>query len=171
MKRIMVIGCCGAGKTTLSRNLGKILSLGVTHLDQHYWKAEWTETPADIWAEQVKNLAAHDSWILDGNYSGTMDIRLQRADTVIFLDYATPVCLWRIMKRVWKYRGRERPDMPPGCRERFDWNFFHYVATFNLLRRKRLLSKLATLPSHIAVYQLSNDKEVRHFLRTTVANI
>ena len=164
MKRVMIIGCCGSGKSTLSRNLKDKLGLPMFHLDQYYWKENWTETPKEEWTEIVKELAEKESWIIDGNYGGTMDFRMERADTIIYLDYSTIRCLWRVTKRVIKYHGKVRLDMPAGCKERFDWDFFHYVATYNLIRGKSIRRKIEHYQNTKTVIILKSDKEVNQFL-------
>src|SRR5918992_2213979 len=104
MKRILVIGSGGAGKSTVARRLGQLLDLEVNHLDKFYWKPGWVESPRDEWLETVIELINRDSWIIDGNYSGTLELRLQKADTVVFLDMPRRLCLWRIVKRNLQYR-------------------------------------------------------------------
>lgn len=160
----MVLGCCGAGKSTFSKALHAATGLELIHLDQHYWKPEWQEPEDEAWRATVKELAARPSWIIDGNYGGTVDIRIERADTIIYLDYPTWKCLWRVTKRVWKHWGRERPDMPAGCRERFDPEFMHYVATFNIRKRGPLLRKLEAVKGEKRVEVLSRDGEAARFL-------
>ena len=98
MKRIMVLGCCGAGKSTLSKKLAARLDIPLFHLDQYYWKPNWVESEKVAWGKVVQGLATKETWLIDGNYSGTIDIRLQRADTVIYLDYPTIVCMCRVLK-------------------------------------------------------------------------
>lgn len=164
MERIMIIGCCGAGKSTFARKLAQITQLRLVHLDQQFWKPNWEETGKAEWKAIVTNLAAGQKWIIDGNYGGTIDIRIQRADTIIFLDYPTFKCLWRITKRIWKYNGRERPDMPQGCKERFNLEFYHYVATFNLTRRKKLMEKLNRVSANKKIVIFRNDIESDRFL-------
>ncbi|MEL7246828.1 MAG: hypothetical protein AAFO03_00360 [Bacteroidota bacterium] len=164
MQRVMIIGCCGAGKSTVARRLHDLTGLPLQHLDQHYWLPNWQEPNKASWQAKVQALSDQPQWIIDGNYGGTLDIRLQRADTVIYLDYATPKCLWRITKRIWRYHGQVRPDMPAGCRERFNLNFYHYVATYNLLRRRALLERLASLDARKHVLRLRNDRAVERFL-------
>lgn len=164
MQRVMVIGCCGAGKSTFSKSLHELTGLEVIHLDQHYWKANWVETEPEIWQVKATELANRESWIIDGNYNGTMDIRIDHADTIIYLDYPTWRCLYRVIKRIWTYHGEVRPDMPPGCRERFDLKFLHYVATFNLIRRKSLIVKVERLSADKQVVMLNNDRQVQQYL-------
>ena len=164
VKRIMIIGCCGAGKSTLAKKLHQLTQLPVFHLDQYYWKPDWVESTTSEWGPKVEELATQEAWIIDGNYSGTIDSRLKRADTIIYLDYSTINCLWRITKRIFKYHGETRPDMTEGCVERFDLEFYHYVAVYNLTRRKQLLEKLSTLPTEKSIFILKNDSEVEQFL-------
>jgi len=161
----MVIGCCGSGKSTFSKKLASHTSLPIFHLDQYYWKPNWTETESSEWKTIVEDLATKPSWIIDGNYGGTMDIRFREADTIIYLDRSTPVCLWRVVKRIIKYHGQVRPDMPPGCKERFDWDFLHYVAIYNLKRKKDVLKKMAALDPSKELLVFKSDKETEAYLR------
>lgn len=164
MQRIMIIGSCGSGKSTISHQIQKATGLPLYHLDQYYWKPNWTETPKEEWEQIVTNLAAKDRWIIDGNYGGTMDVRFERADTIVYMDMSTVKCLWRVMGRIYKYHGKVRPDMPEGCAERFDLDFLHYVATYNLVRRKGLLKKLETLKKKKKIISLKNDNDIQAFL-------
>ncbi|OAV43602.1 hypothetical protein [Lewinella sp. 4G2] len=164
MQRVLIIGCCGAGKSTFARKLADATGLPLIHLDQAYWQPDWTEPPKAEWEAKVTELVARDAWIMDGNYAGSLSLRLPRADTVIYLDYPTAKCLWRVVKRVTKYHGQQRPDMPPGCHERFDWEFFHYVATFNLTRRRLIHEHLASLGPGQRVFRFTRDGEGDEFL-------
>lgn len=166
MQRIMILGCCGAGKSTFSKKLHDILGLELIHLDQYYWKPNWTETPKTEWESIVSDLAAKPSWIIDGNYGGTIDIRIQKADTIIYLDYPTTKCLYRVCSRIFKHYGQTRPDMSEGCPERFDLDFLHYVASFNFVKRKGILSKMQKVNKHKNCLVLQNDKEADEFLET-----
>lgn len=164
MQRVLIIGCCGAGKSTLARRLGERTATEVIHLDQHYWNAGWRTSAETVWRERVARLVARPSWIMDGNYQGTFDLRLPCADTVVFLDYPTHRCLWRVLKRIFRFRGRNRPDMAAGCPERLDWDFLHYVATFNLTRRPRLLRSMKNLRKGQKLVVLKNDRAVTNWL-------
>ena len=164
MKRIMVLGCCGAGKSTLSKKLAARLDIPLFHLDQYYWKPNWVESEKVAWGKVVQGLATKETWLIDGNYSGTIDIRLQRADTVIYLDYPTIVCMCRVLKRIKNNWKRVRPDMPAGCPERLDAEFLHYVLTFNIRKRASILAKLKAVEQEKKVLILQNDKAVASFL-------
>ena len=104
-KRIAIIGSSGSGKSTLARTLGVRLGLPVVHLDAHFWRAGWVETDKAQWQETVQALAHGERWIIDGNYSSTMDIRLPLAETIIFLDFrAGSACC--ASRRWLTYQGR-----------------------------------------------------------------
>ena len=131
MDRVLVIGPCGAGKSTLAVELGQRLSLPVHHLDQLHWQPGWVEGSREDLAEKLDVILAGERWLIDGNYGGTLARRLARADTVVYLDYPILLCLRRLIGRVWRFRGQTRPDMTEGCPERFDPGFFFYVLMWN----------------------------------------
>lgn len=163
-KRILVIGCCGSGKSTLSKKLQTLLPLEIIHLDQFYWKENWVETKIEDWNKIVFNLAKKPSWIMDGNYASSFDIRFPFADTIIYLDYSTFSCLCRVIKRIFKYYGRVRPDIPKGCKERFDLGFLNYVLSFNSKNRAKIYARLEKAKNTKNVIVLKNDKEISSFL-------
>lgn len=160
----MIIGCCGAGKSTLARRLHALTNLPLVHLDQHYWQPNWVEPSKAVWTQQVKELVVDNQWIIDGNYSGTMDIRFAKADTIIFMDYPRWTCLGRVLKRIFRHHGKVRPDMPEGCRERFDLPFLQYVFGFKKHKRPAILRQLAALSADKKVIVLKNDQAVNAFL-------
>ncbi len=164
MKRVAVIGSGGAGKSTFARELGDILNITPTHLDVHYWRPGWQETPQGAWAELQKGLLAGERWIMDGNYGSTMDMRLAAADTIIFLDMPRLLCVWRVFKRVMTYRKGARPDMAPGCHERLDWPFLAYVWNYPRKRRPEVLRRLEHHAPHKTVVRLRTPRQVRRFL-------
>ena len=164
MKKVMIIGCCGAGKSTFSRKLHDIIKLELIHLDKEYWKPNWTQTPKPIWRQKVRKLAAKPSWIIDGNYGSTMDIRMEKADTIIFLDYSTTVCLWRVISRAFKNRGKTRPDINSQCREKLDWEFLKFVATFRQKKAPEIRAKLAAYEGEKNIFVFRNDNDANFFL-------
>ncbi len=135
MKRVLVIGCPGAGKSIAAKRLAAKTNLPLIHLDRHYWGSGWVPTNDRVWREKVISLASRESWIIDGTYGSTLEERIFRADTIIHLDYPTAVCLWRVIKRTFMQFGKERVDeFIPGCPERFNLGFLKFV----LLYRRRL---------------------------------
>lgn len=143
MQRVLVIGPCGAGKSTASHRIAAALGLPLYHLDQLHWKPGWVEGSKEELGAALAPILVQDRWIIDGNYGSTMEQRLERADTVIYLDYPIYLCLWRAAKRVWTFRGKTRPDMAEDCPERFDLEFFRYIANWNHHARPRTEALLA----------------------------
>ena len=86
MKKIIVIGCPGSGKSTLSRKLHSITKIPLYHLDMMFWNEDKTTAEKSVFLERLSDVLTKDSWIIDGNYSSTMEIRMNECDTVIFLD-------------------------------------------------------------------------------------
>ena len=164
MHKILVIGCCGAGKSTFSKKLQAILELELIHLDQYYHKPNWEEPKKVEWEKRVNNLVQKPSWIMDGNYSETMDIRIKNADTIIYLDYPILKCFWRVIKRVFKYNGIQRSDMANGCKEEFDLEFLYFVLMFNIRFRKEILTKLNLVKDKKEVCVFKTDKQADKFL-------
>lgn len=166
MKRILILGCCGAGKSTFARALHKKTGLDLIHLDQLYWKPNWTETEPEEWATIIKDVVKKPSWIMDGNYGGTLDIRTAEADTIVYLDYSTVKCLFRVCKRIIKHHGKTRPDMTDGCPERFDLEFLHYVAVFNFVKRKGILRRMKEVETEKQCFIFKNDADASQFLES-----
>jgi adenylate kinase family enzyme len=164
MKRILVIGSGGAGKSTFARRLGKILQIEIIHLDSLYWRPGWVETPKQEWKKRVEHLIARDSWIMDGNYSGTLELRFAACDTVIFLDMERIICLWRVIKRAMKYRNKSRPDMAQGCPERVTLEFILWVWNYKKRSRAKIVRVLNEKTQNKKVIWLRSDAEVERFL-------
>jgi adenylate kinase family enzyme len=149
MHRVLIVGPCGAGKSTLARNLGQRLGLPVYHLDQLNWHPGWVEGTKDELRAKVADITAGERWLIDGTYGGTLIERLPRADTVIYLDYPVRLCVTRLLRRIWTWRGRSRPDMPDNCPERFDLAFLWYVIRWNAGPGPRLEARLRGHPEKI----------------------
>ena len=108
MKKIIVIGCPGSGKTTFSIKLAEHLGLPLYHLDAIWHKPDRTHIPREEFDARLGEILALDAWIIDGNYSRTMERRLAACDTVFWFDLPTEVCLAGATARL----GTYRPDMP-----------------------------------------------------------
>ena len=163
MDKIIVIGCGGAGKSTFSRKLSNKLDIPVYHLDKLFWNKGWIETPQKEFNKKIKVVISKDKWIIDGNYIKTIDIRAKDADTIIFINMPTYICLYRIFKRRFMYRGKSRPDMADGCPEGIDIEFFKWVLSYNKKIRPEILKKLS-LYKEKNIVVLNGRKEVKKFL-------
>ncbi len=164
MKKIVLIGSGGSGKSTLARQLGEKLNIDVFHLDALFWKPNWVGVPKDEQRNIQTNLVKNESWIIDGNYGGTMEIRLTAADTIIFLDIHRTICAYRVLKRMLKYRNKTRPDMGEGCQEKFDFAFLKWVWDYPKTKRPDILKRLEQLSKDKNVIMLKSPKEVQQFI-------
>ena len=164
MRKILIIGPGGAGKSTLANRLGELLGIEVVHLDRLYWRAGWVETPKDEWRNTVEELTKRDSWIMDGNYSGTLAQRFAACDAVVFLDLPRALCLWRMLKRVVTYREAARPDMAEGCRERFSLDFARWIWNYPSRSRPKVLALLDSDRTGKRIFRLRSPAEVESFL-------
>lgn len=163
MNRVMVVGSSGAGKSTFADALGARTGLPVVHLDERYWKPGWVETPIDEWRGVQERIVADDAWIVDGNYSATIDVRLPRADTVVFLDLGRVRCMSRVLRRTARSYGRARTAA--GCPDRFDWDFLrNFVWTYPTRSRPRVLAAIGEHRDHVELIRLTSPGAVRTYL-------
>lgn len=123
MQRILVIGCCGAGKSTFSKQLSDKLHLPLVQLDRLFWKPGWIEQEELIFAELLQTELERDNWIIDGNYLKSLPLRIEYADTVIFLDLNRWICTWRVLKR-WLF---QEGYQAVGCPQKIGLPFLRYV--------------------------------------------
>lgn len=161
-RRWLILGTGGAGKSTLSRRLGAALDLPVIHLDRHYWNPGWVPTEPARWREKVDELAMRESWVMDGNYSGTLDIRVPRAEAVVLLDPSPWRCVYRVLKRSWS--GQPRPDIPDECPDKVDAQFLWWVVSYRWRSRPRVLRRMRDRPD-LPFHVFRRDADVERFLR------
>lgn len=166
MKRIIVIGSSGAGKSVFARRLAEKTGIELIHLDKLHWKPNWVEPSKDEWDKTVENAVKGEFWIIDGNYSRTLDIRLKACDTVIFLDVPRVVCVWRILKRAATYRKGGRPDLPEGCDEKFNWDFIKLTWSYPNRSKPKVEALLKNFQDEKNLVRLRSRKEVKSFLKT-----
>ena len=163
MERIMIIGCGGAGKSTLARQLGEKLNLPVIHLDKLFWRPGWESVSREEFDQLHREALAGEKWIMDGNFDRTIGERIRRCDTVIYLDFSRFTCLMGVAKRILTTYGTVRPDMGEGCPERFDWEFLQWVWNFNQNKREKTY-RLLNETEDVEKIVLKNRRAVRKFL-------
>ena len=147
---MVILGRGGAGKSMLARRLSEMTKLPVIELDKLFWRPGPTATAPDQWAARQQQLVQEDAWILDGDlgpYDHALDIRLQRADTIIVLDFSLLRCAWQAIRR-----GREHAE------------FWHWVWTYRRRSLPRLTQAIATHAPHTDLHLLRNPRAVRRFL-------
>ncbi len=158
MKKIIVIGCPGSGKSTFSKSLHNVTGIPLFHLDMLFWNADKTTVERSVFLERLSQVLKQDAWIIDGNYGSTMAWRMETCDTVIFLDYPTDVCLDGIRAR----RGKARSDIPWVETEE-DAEFTEFVKSYPVQERPRVLELLEQY-SHKTVFTFTDRAEAEAFL-------
>lgn len=164
-RRILVIGCSGGGKSTLSRALSDRFGLRHISMDREvFWLPGWVQRPKSEQRAIIGRLVAEECWIMDGTNTSSFDIRLPRAELVIWVRMPRLACMWGITSRWLKWRGRPRPEMAPGCPEKLDREFLHYVWTFERRVPPLILSRLAEFAPDVPVAEIKTRSAMRALL-------
>jgi len=164
MDRIAIIGSGGSGKSTLALQIAKQVDLPLFHLDRLFWKPGWVETPKPEFSLIVEEVASKPRWIIDGNYSRTLDMRLKVADMIIFLDFSKYLCLFRVIKRSFQNRNKDRPDITEGCKEKFDLEFYKWIWNFPKRNRQKIISALSKLQDQKKIFVFKHPKELKKWI-------
>ena len=159
MKKVLVIGCPGSGKSTFSRALHSALGLPLYHLDMLYWNAEKTTVEKSVFLQRLEEALKKDRWIIDGNYLSTMELRLKNCDTVIFLDYPLSTCIGGVLERM----GKPRSDMPWVETEE-DEEFMDFIKSFEEKSRPEVM-KLLEKHKDKRIHIFRSRKEQDEFLK------
>ncbi len=152
MRRVVVVGTCGTGKTSFAARLAR--ALGVRHIELNalHWEPGWQEASDEIFQKRVRAATEGEGWVVDGNYSTVRNIIWPRADTVVWLDYGLPTILWRLIRRTFR-RVVTHERLWNGNRERFRVQFTSRDSIFlwalkTYKRRRREYSELFSLPEY-----------------------
>ena len=165
-RRVIVTGLAGSGKSTFSLALAAKTGLPVIHLDLHFWKPGWVAPSEAEWREKQCVVLAGDAWIADGNYHETLDLRLERADTVVVLDMPWWRCSGRALRRGFRMPG----ELPPGCdysawaRWRDEWRLAGRIWRKRHSEPAREREVTAQHGQHVVVHVLRSTTEVDAFL-------
>ena len=163
MQKVIVIGCPGSGKSTFSRALHDATGLPLYHLDMMKWNADGTTVPKSTFMERLHQTLEKETWIIDGNYSSTIELRMQFCDTVFFLDYPTDICIAGIKSR----KGKERTDIPCTTLEDEDYEFVEFIKNYNSVSRPAVL-KLLHKYSYKRIFIFKNRRDANEFLSQIV---
>jgi adenylate kinase family enzyme len=166
-RRVLVIGMAGSGKSTFSRALSAETGLPVIHLDLHYWKPGWVKPSENEWRQKQRSLLAGEAWIADGNYYETLDLPLERAETVVLLETPWWICAGRAFAR-----GLRKPEgeMPKGCQDsvrrrlRDEWGIVGRVWRDRRSEPERARAIVSQHGSHTALHVLRSKQEMKEFL-------
>ena len=160
MRKVIIIGCPGSGKSTFARALAKVTGLPLYYLDRMYWNADRTQVEKSVFRARLAEAMAHNCWIIDGNYGSTMALRLEAADTVFFLDYPLEVCLAGIRQR----QGKPRPDMP-WIEQSEDKEFIEFIKGYERDSRPHVIELLEANP-HKEIHVFRSREKAAAFLQT-----
>lgn len=160
MNKIIVIGCPGSGKSTFSKQLHKITNIPLFHLDMMFWNEDKTTVERSVFLEKLSNVMEQNEWIIDGNYASTMEGRIVKCDTVIFLDYPLETCLDGIKTR----KGKPRSDMPWVEPENYDEEFIEFIKNYNFQSRPKVM-ELLKKHSNKNIFIFKNRSEADEFLQ------
>jgi adenylate kinase family enzyme len=166
-RRVLVIGMAGSGKSTFSRTLSARTGLPVIHLDYHYWKPGWVKPSEEEWRKKQRSLLAGDAWIADGNDRPGLELRLERADTIVVLDTPWWTCAGRAF-----VRGLRKPvgTMPEGCddsarrRLRDEWRLVGVIWRHRRSEPDEARAIVSQHGQHAALHVLASKRAAREFL-------
>lgn len=168
MQRIVILGNAGSGKSTLARELGRRLAVPVVHLDRLFWEPGWVEADTQRFRSRVREAVATDAWICEGNYSRrTFDLRLPRAELVIWLDTPRTTCLRRVFMR--SLRNRPRADLPAGCHEQLNLEFLKFLGFvwhFDQHNRPGIEQVRQAVAPQVPVVHLRGMRDIDSWLET-----
>jgi len=165
----MIVGQPGSGKSTLARLIGARTGLPVHHMDHIHWMSGWVQRPDAERLAMATAVETSEAWVFEGGFSRTYAHRLSRADTLIILDPPFLLRVWRVFRRTVAQYGKVRADLPEGCPERFDAEFWSYIWRTRHTGRARILALANQAAATTSVHHLRSPGAVRHFLESVTA--
>lgn len=163
-RRWLVLGSSGSGKTTFAKRVAAARGLPLVHMDNEFWHPGWIQPDREMWQARVRGLVRPDSWVMDGNYSSTLAIRLERAHVAILLDLPVSLCLWSVYSRTLRGLRNGNPDLPEGCPEQLpDREFLHYIVSYKWRSRPKVLRLIAD--TEVPLIRLRSRRAAEEFLQ------
>ena len=162
MKKVLVIGGNGSGKSTFSKKLSEKTGLPCVHLDKIFWRGNWEYVSREEFDILLSAELEKDEWIIDGNFERTLEERMKSADTVFYFDFPTVACLFGVTERVIKNYGKTRSDMGGNCPERFDFEFYKAILRFNRKNRPKTKALLEKYKPDVIVFK--NRRHAEEYL-------
>ncbi len=162
-KRILVLGSSGSGKTTFAIRLARILGLTAVHLDAHFWKPGWIATSQSEWRSVVSRLIQEPTWVMDGTFENSLDLRIPAADSIIVIERSRWICLWRVLKRKWTVDDQRRPDAPGG--QKLDRAFFRYIWRYPAVTQPFVMNRIRQYGADTPRVHLTGSHQIEKFLR------
>ncbi|MBB3913188.1 AAA family ATPase [Rhizobium fabae] len=164
-RRILVVGCSGGGKSTLSLKIAARFGLSYFSLDRDVrWLPGWMQRDRVEQRAIIASRILEDRWIMDGTNPSTFDIRLPRTEVVVWVRMPRLLCVWGAISRWMKFLGRTRPEMAPGCIEKVDWEFLRFIWTFEKKFAPRIVAGIAEHGPDVPVLQLKSRRQMRELL-------
>ena len=168
MRRVLIIGNAGSGKTTFAKALAEKTGLPLVHLDRLFWRDHWEHVTREEFDAALQVELGKESWIIDGNFDRTLPLRLEYCDEVFFFDLPRLTCIWGATRRVFQNRGKTREDMGGNCPERFDrnkWELYRHIWNFNKNNRKKYY-ELLEKRENVVIFK--SHKQAEKYLREVV---
>ena len=159
-ERVLIVGPGGSGKSTMSRELRDILNLPLFHLDNIFWKEDKTHISREEFDARLEVILQGDKWIIEGDYSRTYKVRIEKADTVIFLDYPLDICLKGVEARI----NHKREDIP-FIEHEFDPEFKEWIINWFKDKRPALLELLEEYKDSKKIIILKSREEGDDFIK------
>ena len=173
MRRVVVFGTTGSGKSWLAEKLAARHGLRLIELDKLYWGRDWMPAPLELFRHRVENEIRDGDWIVVGNYGQVRDLTWRAADTLIWLDLPFPLVMWRLLRRTIGRATRREELWGTGNRETFRNAFLSrqsillWALKTHRRNRRRFGSECESLASEKRVVRLKNPRDVERFVQAT----
>jgi adenylate kinase family enzyme len=165
MNRILILGPPGSGKSTLAKEMNKILDIGILHIDTIFWKEGWIIREEGEYRNHLKEFIKKESWIIDGNYSSTLEERVRLADVIVYLDIKRFILFYRVIKRRILNHNKSRDDIAQGCKEKIDWGFIKWIWQFEKRNKINIMKVINDYGNNKSKIIICKKQEYQDFLR------